>query len=262
MKKIKIYQVDAFASEIFSGNPAAVCPLNEWLPDRVMQSIASENNLSETAFFVNQKGKFFIRWFTPKVEIGLCGHATLASAHVLYSELGLKTNNIEFHTKLGDLLKITREGDIISMDFPSHVPKKSEQDLSEIGEALGWHPISFQAGIYGLAVFKNEEEIANLEPNFVAMESLAHDGIIATSPGNSVDFVSRFFGPKLGLTEDPVTGGAHCSLIPYWSNRLGKKNLIARQLSKRGGELQCKQCGDRVMIGGKAVTYLRGELLL
>ena len=181
---------------------------------------------------------------------------------MLYSELGLKTNNIEFHTKLGDLLKITREGDIISMDFPSHVPKKSEQDLSEIGEALGWHPISFQAGIYGLAVFKNEEEIANLEPNFVAMESLAHDGIIATSPGNSVDFVSRFFGPKLGLTEDPVTGGAHCSLIPYWSNRLGKKNLIARQLSKRGGELQCKQCGDRVMIGGKAVTYLRGELLL
>ena len=262
MKKIKIYQVDAFASEIFSGNPAAVCPLNEWLPDHVMQSIASENNLSETAFFINQQGKFFIRWFTPKVEIGLCGHATLASAHVLYSELGLKANNIEFHTKLGDLLKITRESDIISMDFPSHVPKKSEQRLDEIGEALGAQPISFQAAIYGLAVFNNEEEILNLEPNFIAMKRLVHDGIIVTAPGNSVDFVSRFFGPKLGITEDPVTGGAHCSLIPYWSNRLAKNNLIARQLSQRGGELYCEQHGDRVTIGGKAVTYLRGELLI
>ena len=262
MEKIKIYQVDAFSSEIFSGNPAAVCPLNDWLPDHVMQSIASENNLSETAFFINQKGKFFIRWFTPKVEIGLCGHATLASAHVLCSELGVQINNIEFHTNSGDLLNITHEDDIISMGFPSYVPKQCDQDLNEISEALGVTPTSFQTGIYGLAIFQSEKEILNLKPNFHAMKNLRHDGIIATAAGNSVDFVSRFFAPKLGIPEDPVTGGAHCSLIPYWSDRLAKNKLTARQLSERGGELYCEQRGDRVQIGGKAVTYFRGELLI
>jgi PhzF family phenazine biosynthesis protein len=262
MQKIRIYQIDAFASEIFSGNPAAVCPLNDWLPDQTMQSIAAENNLSETAFFIHKNEEFFIRWFTPKIEIGLCGHATLASAHVLYSELEFKKDNVEFHTKAGDLLKVTRDNDIISMDFPSHVPKQCDCDLNEIGTALGAKPIAFETAMYGLAIFKNEQEILDLEPNFHAINNLAYDGIIVTAPGNNVDFVSRFFGPKLGIPEDPVTGGAHCSLIPYWSNRLAKNNLIARQLSERGVELYCEQRGDRVRIGGRAITYLRGELLI
>jgi len=262
MQKISIYQIDAFASEVFSGNPAAVCPLNEWLPDHVMQSIAAENNLSETAFFTHENGEFLIRWFTPTIEIGLCGHATLASAHALYSELGFEKDHIEFHTKTGDLLEITRDNDIISMDFPSHAPKQCDCDLNEIGEALGMKPIAFEAATYGIAIFENEKDILNLGPNFHAIKNLEHDGIIVTAPGDDVDFVSRFFGPKLGIPEDPVTGGAHCSLIPYWSKRLAKKNLIARQLSARGGELYCEQRGDRVQIGGRAITYLRGELLI
>ena len=262
MKTLKIYQVDAFTSEIFSGNPAAVCPLNEWLPDHVMQSIAAENNLSETAFFTRENSEFLIRWFTPTIEIDLCGHATLASAHVLYSELELKEENVEFHTKTGDLLKVTRDNEIISMDFPSHVSKQYDCDLNEIGEALGAKPIAFESATYGLAIFENERDILNLNPNFQAIKKLEHDGIIVTAPGDDVDFVSRFFGPKLGIPEDPVTGGAHCSLIPYWSKRLAKKNLIARQLSKRGGELYCAHRGDRVQIGGRAITYLRGELLI
>ena len=260
MNSIKIFQVDTFSTDLFSGNPAAVCVLESWLPDHIMQNIAMENNLSETAFIVKQSEDFFIRWFTPTVEIPLCGHATLASAHVLWQELALPEATIRFQTKMGDVLSVFYDSGIIKMDFPSYEPSETDQDLEVIGSALSVRPIAFFASMYGLAVFENEDDILNVEPNISALEQLKYDGIIVTAPGDRVDFVSRFFGPKLGIPEDPVTGGAHCELIPYWSSRLGKKDLIARQLSKRGGELYCCDRGDRVTIGGKAVTYLRGEL--
>ena len=262
MENIKIYQVDAFASELFSGNPAAVCPLNDWLPDEVMQSIALENNLSETAFFIKDKDDFFLRWFTPKVEIDLCGHATLAAAHIIYSEMNYKPDNIEFKIKSGDILNVNRNQNKLSMNFPAYEPISVDQNLDELYNALGLRPLLFLHGNYGLAVFKNENEIIKIAPNFNVLEELPYNGIIVTAPGNNVDFVSRFFGPKLGITEDPVTGGAHCDLIPYWSKRLNKKDMIAKQLSKRGGELYCSYLGDRVIIGGNAITYMQGELLL
>ncbi len=262
MESLKIYQVDNFTSNLFTGNPAAVCPLKNWLPEDIMQSIAMENNLSETAFFIQEKEKFFIRWFTPTVEIDLCGHATLAAAHVLFSEMGNRQENIEFHTKIGDTLNVFRDKDILKMDFPSHTPKATDQNLEEISSALGVCPSSFFFCNYGMAVFDNEQDIIDVTPKFNKIMNLKYDGIIVTAPGDSVDFVSRFFGPKLGIPEDPVTGSVHCELIPYWSNRLSKADMIARQLSKRGGELYCSHQGDRVMIGGRAITYLRGELLI
>tara|TARA_B100000686_G_C16794620_1_gene981374 strand:+ start:953 stop:1753 length:801 start_codon:yes stop_codon:yes gene_type:complete len=262
MNRIKIYQVDAFTSDLFTGNPAAVCPLDNWLSDEVMQSIALENNLSETAFFIKKNNKFFIRWFTPKVEIDLCGHATLAAAHVMFREMNFKDDNMEFKTITGDTLKVVKNNNILSMNFPSHEPKIINQDLEEISAALGVFPTFFLYHNYGLAVFNNEEEIIKIKPNFNTLVNLPYNGIIATAPGENVDFVSRFFGPKLGINEDPVTGGAHCELIPYWSKRLNKKDMIARQLSKRGGELYCSYLGDRVIMGGKAITYMKGELLL
>ena len=262
MTKIKIYQVDAFTNKLFSGNPAAVCPLDKWLSDEVMQSIALENNLSETAFFINNNNKYYIRWFTPKVEIGLCGHATLAAAHILYSEMGFQDDNIEFNTKKGDILNVIRNKNILNMNFPSYEPKLINQSIEEISVALGVKPTLFLYCNYGLAVFNDEEEIIKMKPNLQALEKLPYNGIIITAPSKKVDFVSRFFGPKLGIPEDPVTGGAHCELIPYWFKRLNKKNMIARQLSKRGGEVYCTYLGDRVNIGGKAITYMQGELLL
>jgi len=260
MDRIKIYQVDAFTSDLFAGNPAAVCPLHNWLQDEVMQSIALENNLSETAFFIKKNNKLFIRWFTPEVEIDLCGHATLATAHIIFTEMDFKGHNIEFHTKKGDVLKVNKNKNILSMNFPSYEPKIINQNLEEISIALGVLPTFFLYHNYGFAVFKNEEEIIKITPNFSALVNLPYDGIIATAPGENVDFVSRFFGPKLGINEDPVTGGAHCELIPYWSMRLNKKDMIARQLSKRGGEIYCSYLGDRVNMGGEAITFMKGEL--
>ena len=262
MNKIKIYQVDAFTNKLFSGNPAAVCPLDKWLPDEVMQSIALENNYSETAFFIKNQKKFSIRWFTPEVEIGLCGHATLAAAHILFTEMDFQEDIVEFKTNSGEILKVKKNNNILKMDFPSHDPKITDQNLEEVSQALGILPVSFYFCNYGLAVFNNEEDIIKIRPNFSILEKLPYDGIIVTAPGEKVDFVSRFFGPKLGIPEDPVTGGAHCVLIPYWSKRLNKKDMFARQLSKRGGELHCSFLGDRVYIGGQATTYLKGELLL
>ncbi len=262
MKKIKIYQVDAFANKLFSGNPAAVCPLDDWLPDETMQSIALENNLSETAFFTKDKDKFFLRWFTPKVEIDLCGHATLAAAHIIYTEMNYQDDNIEFNIKSGDVLNVHRDQYKLSMNFPAYEPISMEQNFNELYDALGVRPSLFLHCNYGLAVFRNEEEIIQITPKFNSLEKLRYNGIIVTAPGNDVDFVSRFFGPKLGIPEDPVTGGAHCELIPYWSKCLNKKDMIARQLSKRGGELYCSYLDDRVIIGGKAITYMQGELLL
>ena len=262
MEKIKIFQVDAFANKLFSGNPAAVCLLDNWLTDKVMQSIALENNLSETAFVIKEKDKFFLRWFTPKVEIDLCGHATLASAHIIYSEMNYSSDFIEFNIKSGDVLRVNRNNNLLTMNFPAYKPKFLDQNLDELYDAFGVKPKSFFYNKYGLAVFKNEEEIIKIVPNLNLIENLFYNGIIDTAPGENVDFVSRFFAPKFGIPEDPVTGGAHCELIPYWSKQLNKKNMIAKQLSKRGGVIHCSYIGDRVIIGGEAITYMKGELLL
>jgi len=263
MDRIKIYQVDAFTSELFAGNPAAVCPLENWLPDEVMQSIAMENNLSETSFFLIKNDKFYIRWFSPKVEIDLAGHPTLATAHIIFKEMFPEKDNIQFHTKIGDILSVSRKKNILSMDFPSHPPIPQDSKLEEVSVALKSIPSKFLFGRWGIiAVYENEKEVLNVSPNFDALMNLEYDGIILTAPGNNCDFVSRFFAPKLGIQEDPVTGSTHCELIPYWSKRLNKKDMIARQLSKRGGELYCSYLGDRVIIGGKAITYMQGELLL
>ncbi len=260
--KIKIYQVDAFTNNLFSGNPAAVCFLNNWLPDETMQSIALENNLSETAFLIKKKDKFFLRWFTPKVEIDLCGHATLASAHIIYSEMNYKSDYIEFNIKSGDILTVNRNNNLLTMNFPAYEPKIVSHNLEELYNAFGIKPNLFLYCKYGLVVFNNEEEIIRIVPNLNVIEKLPYDGIIITAPGDNVDFVSRFFAPKLGIPEDPVTGGAHCELIPYWSKRLNKQNMIAKQLSKRGGVIHCSYLGGRVTMGGEATTYMYGELLI
>ena len=262
MNKIKIYQVDAFTGTMFKGNPAAVCPLENWLPDDILQSVAMENNLSETAFFIKKNDKFLIRWFTPKVEMNLCGHATLAAAHIIFSEIDLNKKSIELHTKNNEVLKINKKNNILYMNFPSYKPSEIKDKYEELQLSLGLLPSIFLAYNYGVAVFNNEKDVTSIEPDFTKLENLPYDGIIVTAPGNNVDFVSRFFAPKLGILEDPVTGSAHCELIPYWSNRLKKKNLVARQLSKRGGELYCSELKDRVLIGGRAITYLSGSLYI
>ena len=262
MNRVKIYQVDAFASELFAGNPAAVCPLTTWLPDNIMQSIAMENNLSETAFFIIKDDKFFIRWFTPKVEIDLAGHPTLATAHIIFNEIFPEKDNIQFHTKVGDILNVSRNKNILSMDFPSYHPVPQESKLEEVSAALKSSPSKFLFSRYGMAVYKSENEILNISPNFDKLERLQYNGIIVTAPGNKCDFVSRFFAPKFGILEDPVTGSAHCELIPYWAKILKKQDMLARQLSSRGGELHCSNLEGRVIIGGEAITYMHGELLL
>ena len=262
MTKIKIYQVDTFTKKLFSGNPAAVCPLNDWLTDEVMQSIAKENNLSETAFFIKKKDKFFIRWFTPEVEIGLCGHATLAAAHVIFTEMNFKSDIIEFYIKSGNTLTVTKNQNLLTLNFPAYIPKIIDQKLEILYGAFGIKPKSFLYHNYGFAIFKDEKDIKEIKPNFNAIKKLPYDGIIVTAPGINVDFVSRFFAPKLGIDEDSVTGSAHCELIPYWAKILNKKNMIARQLSIRGGELFCSYLGSRVLIGGNVVTYMRGEFTL
>ena len=262
MDRVKIFQVDAFASNLFAGNPAAICPLDDWLDDKVMQSIAMENNLSETAFFVIRDNKFYLRWFTPKAEIDLAGHPTLATAHIIFTEILPGKNNIQFHTKFGDLLTVSLKKNILSMDFPSYSPMPETSKLKEVSTALKSTPSKFLFGKYGMAVYENEQDILKISPNYDALMDLDYNGIIVTAPGNSCDFVSRFFAPKLGIYEDPVTGSAHCELIPYWSKIFNKRNMLARQLSHRGGELHCSYLGERVIIGGKAVPYMRGELML
>ena len=202
--KIKVYQVDVFTNNLFSGNPAAVCLLDNWLPDKVMQSIALENNLSETAFLVQKKDKFFLRWFTPKVEIDLCGHATLASAHIIYSEMNYKTDYIEFNIKSGDVLTVNRNDNLLTMNFPAYEPKVMDHSLEDLYNAFGVRPKSFLFCKYGLAVFNNEEEIIKIVPNFNVIEKLYYEGIIVTAPAENVDFVSRFFAPKLGIPEDNI----------------------------------------------------------
>jgi PhzF family phenazine biosynthesis protein len=258
--KIPCFQVDAFTSEVFHGNPAAVCPLPAWLPDATLQNIAAENNLSETAFVVSRGDEFDLRWFTPTLEMDLCGHATLAAAFVLFTEQKFLGEVIHFHSRSG-LLTVKRNGDILTLDFPARPPQPcASPDILTSG--LGARPASVLKSRDYLAVFDSAAEVRALRPDFAALKKLDCLGIIATAPGDDCDFISRFFAPAAGVDEDPVTGSAHCTLIPYWAARLGKNKLFARQISPRGGELFCELGGDRVHIGGKAVLYLRGEIVL
>ena len=256
--KLEIYQVDAFASHPFTGNPAAVVPLDSWLPDQVMLAIAAENNLAETAFFVGGNGNYELRWFTPEVEIDLCGHATLASAHVLYDVLNTEQGVIRFQTKSGELV-VTCKDDLIVLDFPSRPPVDTEVPEGLI-EALGAAPIKMLKSRDYFAIYETQADVAALNPDFSAMRKLDAFAVITTAKGDDADFVSRFFAPCAGIDEDPVTGSAHCTLIPYWAEQLGKNQLFARQISKRGGELFCELHGDRVTIAGRAVLYLKGEI--
>lgn len=256
--KIRYYEVAAFTSKLFGGNPAGVCLLANWLPDATLQSIAAENNLSETAFLVPRGADYDLRWFTPELEIDLCGHATLASAFVLFSEAGFQGNSIRFHSKSG-VLGVSREGEILELDFPSR-PAQPCTAPDALIRGLGKAPAQVLKSRDYFAVFASEADVRALKPDFTLLASVDALGIIVTAPGGDSDFVSRFFAPSAGVPEDPVTGSAHCTLIPYWAERLAKTELFARQVSKRGGELYCRIAGDRVRIGGKAVLFLRGGI--
>ncbi len=258
--RIPIYQVDAFASRLFSGNPAAVCPLERWLPDQQMQSIAAENNLAETAFFVRNGSGYQLRWFTPTVEVDLCGHATLASAFVIFSELAPSEHSVRFESASGPLI-VTRDGDLLSLDFPARPPAECHP-YPQLVPALGGKPEKVLASNDYLVIYASEDEVRALQPDFDALTHIDRFAVIVTAPGKQVDFVSRFFAPGQGVPEDPVTGRAHCTLTPYWSKRLGKKQLHAHQASRRGGELWCEDRGDRVIISGRAVRFFQGTIYL
>ncbi|PWU13707.1 MAG: isomerase [Verrucomicrobia bacterium] len=256
---IPYYQVNAFTGDPFGGNPAGVCPLENWLSDELMQKIAAENDLSETAFFAPEAGEFRLRWFAPAMEVDLCGHATLATAYVLFWELGYTQNQLVFQTRSGQLSAL-REGERILMDFPSR-PAEPCNARDEVSRALGRVPLEVLKSRDYVAVYASAEEVAALEPDMARVAELDALGVAATARGDGqADFVSRFFVPKAGIPEDPATGSSHCSLIPYWAARLGKTEMFARQLSKRGGEIYCRLKGDRVEIGGRAAIYCRGEL--
>ncbi len=260
--KLNLYQVDAFTEKVFGGNPAAVCPLNEWITDELMQNIAMENNLAETAFYVKKEDRYEIRWFTPAVEVDLCGHATLATAHVLFNHEGHTDHIIRFFSPRSGELRVTKTGHLLTLNFPTDILKKIDMPVF-ISACFQTEPIEAYMGKTDfMFVFKNETEIKNIQPDFKAINSLGGRGAIVTAPGDSVDFVSRFFAPQSGIDEDPVTGSAHTSLTPYWSKKLGKIELSAIQLSARKGYLQCKDLGERVEISGKAQTYLKGEIII
>lgn len=256
--KISLFQVDAFTNKAFSGNPAAVCPLDYWLTDKEMQNIASENNLSETAFFVNRGDYYQLRWFTPQTEVELCGHATLASAWVIMNKIEPDIKEITFGSPGGELI-VRRENDLYRMDFPVHLPEKCDPPANLI-KALGQDPIEVLASNYYMAVYDSEEIVQELHPYMTLLKELDKIGVIVTAPGKSVDFVSRFFAPAVGIPEDPVTGSAHCTLIPYWAKKLNKTRMEAQQISCRKGELICEYNEDRVVIAGQARLFLEGHI--
>ncbi len=256
--EIPIYQIDAFTSRVFAGNPAAVCPLKEWLDDSVLQNIAAENNLSETAFFVPIEVGYHIRWFTPLAEVDLCGHATLASAFVIFTQLDPSLTQVAFRSRSG-ILTVTKDGDLLSMDFPSQPPRSCKAP-GVLLDGLKQKPMDVLSSEDYFVVFSNEKDILALEPDMTKLKRVDLRGVIVTAQGDSADFVSRFFAPKFGIAEDPVTGSAHCALIPYWAEKLNKQDLIAHQVSKRGGELFCSNRGNRVKIAGRAVKYLEGVI--
>jgi len=260
--KIQIYQVDAFTDHFFGGNPAAVVPLDEWLSDDIMQKMALENNLSETAFFVPEGAGYRIRWFTPTVEVNLCGHATLSAAHVLFTHLAFQGDVVRFSSVSGDL-SVARKGDVYLLDFPADVPRPVQKE-NLLLDCFDREPLEILKGKADyLMVFNDEKYVRDVIPKLESIETLDAEGVIITAPGtDDVDFVSRFFAPQLGIPEDPVTGSAHTLLVPYWCGRLGKNEVFARQVSQRGGELWCQMENNRSLIGGRAITYLRGEIEL
>jgi predicted PhzF superfamily epimerase YddE/YHI9 len=258
--RIPLYQVDAFAERPFAGNPAAVCPLDDWLADEVMQAIAAENNLPETAFFVPEGERWALRWFTPTTEVDLCGHATLASAYVLFNFLAPERERVAFRTEKAGELVVSRDGALLALDFPAWPPEPCAHPPG-LAAALGRRPSAVLAARDYVAVYDDAAEVASLAPDFAALACLDRFAVIATAPGTGeIDFVSRFFAPAQGVDEDPVTGSAHCALIPYWAARLGKSRLEARQISRRGGRLSCKLSGDRVTIAGRAALFLTGTI--
>jgi PhzF family phenazine biosynthesis protein len=258
MTDIPVYQVDAFSGAVFGGNPAAICPLETWLPDATLQDIAAENNLSETAFFVPDGAGYRLRWFTPTVEVDLCGHATLASAYVILTRLDPSADAVRFETRSGTLT-VTRDGDRLTMDFPS-IPGEPADPPDALVRAVGRRPEAVAAGPNVLALLGSAAEVRDLAPDMAAVAELHPRCLIVTAPGDDCDFVSRFFAPSYGIPEDPVTGSAHCMLTPFWAARLGKTALHARQISARGGELWCEAAGDRVRIGGRAALFLEGRI--
>jgi PhzF family phenazine biosynthesis protein len=256
--QLPIYQVDAFTSRLFGGNPAAIVPLEEWLPDATLQSIALENNLSETAYFVKEDPGYRIRWFTPGAEVDLCGHATLATAHVLWNEWSHAAPVIRFASKSGELV-VRRMGERMELDFPARPPAET-QPCPGLIEALGGEPLEVWAARDYMVIYGSEEEVRSLQPNMAGLMNIDRFAVIATATGRSSDFVSRFFAPAKGVPEDPVTGSAHCTLIPFWAKRFGKNVLHALQVSPRGGELFCELRGNRVGISGQAALYLKGTI--
>jgi PhzF family phenazine biosynthesis protein len=256
---IPFYQVDAFAEELFTGNPAGVCPLEHWISDDLMQKIAAENNLAETAFFVKDGSRYQLRWFTPTTEVDLCGHATLASAHVLFRCLGINEPMVEFGSKSGPL-KVFIDGEYLVLDFPSDkICPMAVPPL--LAEGIGMNPLAAYRGISDyMLVLENQGQVEQVSPDFSKIIKADARGVIITAKGKDCDFVSRFFAPQCGINEDPVTGSAHTTLTPYWAEKLGKTEMTAMQLSKRKGWLKCRYHGDRVEIGGKAFTYLTGSL--
>ena len=258
--KLRIYQVDAFASEVFKGNPAAVCILDDWIDEVLMQRIANENNLSETAFAVPVETRYEIRWFTPKMEVDLCGHATLATAHVLFEHMGYSSDRVEFDSLHSGRLTVEKSGGLLTLDFPADTLE--EMVVPEvIVTALRKAPLKAYKGKSDfMFIHASQSEIEDMKPDFGLLAQMGGRGVIITAMGNEVDFVSRFFAPQTGIDEDPVTGSAHTTLTPYWARVLGKKKLTARQLSPRGGDLVCENLGERVKISGKAITYMVGEI--
>lgn len=257
---LKQYQVDAFTDRPFGGNPAAIVPLDAWLDDGLMQALAAENNLSETAYIVPEGDRFGLRWFTPASEVDLCGHATLAAAHVMFDELGYVGKQIRFVTRSGELI-VVKDGEQLRMDFPASIARPMPP-VPLLAEALGREPVQLLAGDDYMAVFERAEDVASLSPDMALLARLDLRGVIATAPGHGCDFVSRFFAPKYGIPEDPVTGSAHCLLTPWWAKRLGKHVLLAHQISARGGVIDCRLQGERVLLSGGAVLMMRGEVLL
>ena len=262
--RIKQYQVDAFANRIFEGNPAAVCPLDAWLDDGLLQSIAAENNLAETAFFVppeNGHSSFGLRWFTPVAEVDLCGHATLAAAHIIFDVLGHKGPVAAFETRSGQLLVERKGGGLLAMDFPAAAPAPCDPPPA-LAQALGLSPDQVLAGYDYISVFEDEDSVRSISPDLGALAKLDLRAVAVTAPGRDHDFVSRVFAPKLGIPEDPVTGSAHCELAPYWAARFGRNVLRARQVSRRGGDVLCELRGDRVILSGRAATFMEADIFI
>jgi PhzF family phenazine biosynthesis protein len=264
MPTLRLYQIDAFADRVFRGNPAAVVPLDDWLPDATLQAIAAENNLAETAFVVPNGTGYHLRWFTPRQEVPLCGHATLASAYVIFRHLTPQASAVEFATLSGPLT-VTRDGEAFTLDFPRLDPEPVPAPPEALLRGLGQQPVEVlrttgDPNYY--AVYADEGTVRTLRPDLSLLESLHPFGVVATARGSATDIVSRYFAPGYGIPEDPVTGSIHCGLTPYWTARLGRKELTACQASPRGGALHCRPAGDRVYLTGSAVQYFEGTVVL